>query len=37
MATIRISLDDWIRRGGSLPELIRRALSSISVEPPQRV
>lgn len=37
MATIRISLDDWIRRGGSLPELIRRALSSISVGPPQPV
>jgi AcrR family transcriptional regulator len=33
MASVRISLDDWVDRGGDLPDLIRRALDSISVEP----
>ncbi|MEO6085735.1 MAG: TetR family transcriptional regulator [Umezawaea sp.] len=33
MASVRISLDDWIHHGGALPDLIRRALGSISVEP----
>jgi AcrR family transcriptional regulator len=32
MASVRISLDDWIRHGGSLPDLIHRALTSISVD-----
>jgi AcrR family transcriptional regulator len=31
MASVRISLDDWIRHGGDLPALIHRALGSISV------
>ncbi|GAB2812336.1 acyl-CoA-like ligand-binding transcription factor [Lentzea nigeriaca] len=33
MASVRVSLDDWIRHGGDLPALIHRALESISVEP----
>jgi AcrR family transcriptional regulator len=33
MAAVRISLDDWIHHGGDLPELIHRALHSISVQP----
>lgn len=33
MASVRISLDDWIHHGGDLPGLIHRALHSISVEP----
>ncbi|RSM78131.1 TetR family transcriptional regulator [Kibdelosporangium aridum] len=33
MASVRISLDEWIDHGGELPALIRRALHSISVEP----
>jgi AcrR family transcriptional regulator len=33
MASVRISLDDWIDHGGALPDLIHRALGSISVEP----
>lgn len=33
MASVRISLDDWIHHGGALPDLIHRALDSISVEP----
>ncbi|MEU3270945.1 TetR family transcriptional regulator [Saccharomonospora sp. NPDC006951] len=33
MAAIRISLDDWINHGGSLPELIHTALTAITVEP----
>lgn len=33
MAAVRISLDDWIDQGGDLPELIHRALDSISIEP----
>lgn len=31
MASVRISLDDWIHHGGDLPGLIHRALHSISV------
>jgi AcrR family transcriptional regulator len=31
MASIRIALDDWLSDGGSLPERVRAALSSISV------
>jgi AcrR family transcriptional regulator len=34
MASVRICLDDWVQHGGSLPGLIHRALSSISVELP---
>ena len=33
MAGVRISLDDWIHRGGSLPDLIQRALRSIVIGP----
>ncbi|MEU5879964.1 TetR family transcriptional regulator [Spirillospora sp. NPDC047279] len=33
MGAVRISLDDWIRQGGSLPDLIHRALTSVSVTP----
>jgi AcrR family transcriptional regulator len=33
MASVRISLDDWIHDGGDLPTLIHRALDSISVDP----
>jgi len=33
MAAVRISLDDWIDHGGALPDLIRRALDAIAVEP----
>lgn len=35
MASVRISLDDWIRHGGDLPALIHRALESISVVTPK--
>jgi AcrR family transcriptional regulator len=31
MAAVRVSLDDWIHHGGSLPALIHCALDSISV------
>lgn len=31
MASIRIALDDWLTDGGSLPQRVRTALSSISV------
>jgi AcrR family transcriptional regulator len=34
MASVRICLDDWIDHAGSLPNLIHRALTSISIEPP---
>jgi hypothetical protein len=33
MAGVRISLDDWTREGGSLPDLIQRALRSIVIAP----
>jgi len=32
MAAVRISLDDWTQHGGELPDLIQRALASISIE-----
>jgi AcrR family transcriptional regulator len=32
MAAVRISLDDWTEHGGELPDLIQRALDSISIE-----
>jgi AcrR family transcriptional regulator len=32
MASIRIALDDWLRHGGSLPERVRAALSSMTVQ-----
>jgi AcrR family transcriptional regulator len=31
MSAVRISLDDWIRYGGSLPELIHHALDAVTV------
>jgi AcrR family transcriptional regulator len=31
MASIRIALDDWLRVGGSLPERVQSALSSMAV------
>jgi AcrR family transcriptional regulator len=31
MAAVRISLDDWVQHGGSLPDLTRRALTSITI------
>ena len=34
MAAIRISLDDWVAHGGSLPALTRRALRSITIARP---
>jgi AcrR family transcriptional regulator len=33
MAGVRISLDDWAQHGGSLPDLIQRALRSVTVGP----
>jgi len=33
MAAVRISLDDWIHQRGALPDLIHRALGSISLVP----
>jgi AcrR family transcriptional regulator len=33
MASVRICLDDWIHHGGALPDLIHRALNTITVEP----
>lgn len=33
MAAIRISLDDWVRYGGGLPELIQDALGAFTVGP----
>jgi hypothetical protein len=32
MASIRIALDDWLVFGGSLPERVRTALSSMRIE-----
>ncbi|MGX9790909.1 TetR family transcriptional regulator [Mycobacterium sp. MMS18-G62] len=32
MAAIRIALDDWLAHGGSLPERVRTAVSSVRVE-----
>jgi hypothetical protein len=34
MAAVRISLDDWIAHGGSLPALTHRALRSITISDP---
>lgn len=31
MASVRIALDDWLRDGGSLPQLVHAALSSMAV------
>ena len=31
MATVRITLDDWLSHGGSLPERVRAGLTSIAV------
>jgi AcrR family transcriptional regulator len=31
MATVRVALDDWLARGGSLPERVHRGLTSIRV------
>ncbi|ROO85075.1 TetR family transcriptional regulator [Actinocorallia herbida] len=33
MASVRISLDDWMQHGGSLPDRIRAALTALSVGP----
>ena len=33
MASIRISLDNWIHHGGSLPDLIQNALNAITIGP----
>lgn len=35
MAAVRISLDDWIAHGGSLPDLIQRALGTITIDIPE--
>ncbi|WP_240490858.1 hypothetical protein [Amycolatopsis vancoresmycina] len=32
MAAVRVSLDEWVRDGGELPELIGGALAAVSVE-----
>jgi AcrR family transcriptional regulator len=34
MAAVRISLDDWIHHGGSLPDLMHRALRSVTISTP---
>lgn len=31
MASVRIALDDWLRHGGSLPERVHQALTSVSL------
>ncbi|MEV4313719.1 TetR family transcriptional regulator [Actinocrispum sp. NPDC049592] len=31
MASVRIALDDWLHHGGALPDLIHRALASITI------
>ncbi|MFI0445782.1 TetR family transcriptional regulator [Actinomadura sp. 6N118] len=36
MGAVRIALDDWIRQGGSLSDLIHRNLRSVSIGPPER-
>ncbi|WP_141585045.1 TetR family transcriptional regulator [Actinomadura sp. WMMA1423] len=33
VAAVRISVDDWIQHGGSLPDLIHAALASITIRP----
>jgi AcrR family transcriptional regulator len=33
MASVRIALDDWLVHGGSLPQRVRNALATMSVEP----
>ena len=33
MAAVRISLDDWVDHGGALPDLIHRALRTITIDP----
>jgi AcrR family transcriptional regulator len=37
MASVRICLDDWIQHGGSLPDLIHRALSLVWLDGDDRV
>jgi len=32
MASVRIALDDWLRHGGSLPQRVRTALGTLSVD-----
>jgi len=32
MAAVRIALDDWVRDGGSLPDLVQRAVCAMSVD-----
>jgi hypothetical protein len=32
MASVRIALDDWLEHGGSLPQRVRAALSSLAVQ-----
>lgn len=32
MASVRIALDDWLQCGGSLPDLVREALTALSVD-----
>ncbi|OBH93374.1 TetR family transcriptional regulator [Mycobacterium sp. E2733] len=31
MATVRIALDDWLSRGGSLPDRVRQGLAAITI------
>jgi AcrR family transcriptional regulator len=31
MATVRIALDDWLSRGGSLPDRVRQGLAAIAI------
>lgn len=31
MATVRIALDDWLVQGGSLPDLVRRGLATVTI------
>ena len=33
MAAFRISLDDWLRDGGSLPDRISRAVTCMTLSP----
>ena len=32
MASVRIALDDWLRHGGSLPQRVRTALATLSID-----
>ena len=36
MASFRISLDDWLRDGGSLPDRIHRAVRCMALSPTQK-